>query len=325
MKMLRDRRRMTAVAVVVVITLSACNAGDSGYRAVGQLESDRVELVAEASEPIISLPVREGESVTAGTAVVVQDPLRQLAAKAEANAGLAIAEARLAELQRGPRAEKLVAQRAQVQRAKDDVAFRQREFQRAETLLERKLMSPEAVDQAQAALDTATADLRFQRATLAELDNGTTLEELKQAEATVEQARARVGTLEVNLQRLTLSAPATAIVDSLVFEPGERPMAGQVAAVLLTGEQPYARVYINEKVRVQISPGAAATVYVDGLESALAGRVRWIANEATFTPYLALTRHDRGRLAYVAKIDLDYFGERLPDGVPVEVEFAAAP
>ena len=43
-------------------------------------------------------------------------------------------------------------------------------------------------------------------------------------------------------------------------------------------------------------------------------------NEAAFTPYFALTERDRGHLSYVAKIDLDVDGERLPDGVPVEVE-----
>ena len=45
-----------------------------------------------------------------------------------------------------------------------------------------------------------------------------------------------------------------------------------------------------------------------------------MAHEAAFTPYFALTERDRGRLTYLAKIDIDDRSERLPDGVPVEVE-----
>jgi len=50
--------------------------------------------------------------------------------------------------------------------------------------------------------------------------------------------------------------------------------------------------------------------------------VRSVSSEASFTPYAALTEQDRGRLVFVAEIDLE--GEaaaELPAGVPVQVEF----
>ena len=46
-----------------------------------------------------------------------------------------------------------------------------------------------------------------------------------------------------------------------------------------------------------------------------------MASEPAFTPYFALTERDRGRLSYVAKVDIVEQRDRLPDGVPVEVEF----
>ena len=72
---------------------------------------------------------------------------------------------------------------------------------------------------------------------------------------------------------------------------------------------------------MHIKPGTHAKIFVDGLTSPIAGRVRWVSAEAAFTPYFALTEHDRGRLSYVAKVDIAEDRERLPDGVPVEVEF----
>ena len=67
--------------------------------------------------------------------------------------------------------------------------------------------------------------------------------------------------------------------------------------------------------------GTEARIHIDGLETPVNGRVRWISSEAAFTPYFALTERDRGRLSFVAKVDIMDDRERLPDGVPVEVEF----
>ena len=62
-----------------------------------------------------------------------------------------------------------------------------------------------------------------------------------------------------------------------------------------------------------ISRNACARAYVPE-------PVRGVAHEAAFTPYFALTERDRGRLTYLAKVDIEKQRERLPDGVPVEVE-----
>ena len=46
------------------------------------------------------------------------------------------------------------------------------------------------------------------------------------------------------------------------------------------------------------------------------------AADAAFTPYFALSQHDRSRLSYVAEIDLTgEETERLPVGIPVQVTF----
>ena len=90
--------------------------------------------------------------------------------------------------------------------------------------------------------------------------------------------------------------------------------------IVLSGSQAYARVYVPERLRVRVTPGVGARIHVDGLEEELGGRVRWVAAEAAFTPYYALTERDRGHLTYLAKIDITDDRERLPDGVPVQVE-----
>ena len=89
---------------------------------------------------------------------------------------------------------------------------------------------------------------------------------------------------------------------------------------MLSGEQPYARIYVPEQLRINVGPGVRGDIFVDGLDEPLRGTVRWVASEAAFTPYFALTERDRGRLTYEAKVDIVTERQRLPDGVPVEVE-----
>jgi len=153
---------------------------------------------------------------------------------------------------------------------------------------------------------------------------GTTIEELEQAEQALKQAEARHDALAVDLSRLELVSPVDGVLDSRLFEAGERPPAGSPVAVVLGGQQPYARVYVPERLRARVRPGLDASIHVDGLDAALPGRVRWVASEAAFTPYFALTEHDRGRLSYLAKVDIVVDRERLPDGVPVVVELQYA-
>lgn len=313
------KRRLPACLLPLFV--AACNTGEAPLRVVGQLESDRIELSAEFGEPVEAILVREGEVVTAGQPLIEQNTARARARIAETEALLEQNRARLAELVRGPREEQIAATRASVEGARREVEFRTIEYGRATSVFERNLAARETVDEARAALDAATANLESLEARLAELLEGTTIEELRQAESAVDRAEAQLESQRIDLARLTQKAPVDGIVDSRLFEIGERPAAGQPMMVLLAGEQPYARVFVPETLRVHVTPGTEARVYVEGLEEPVAGRVRWVASEAAFTPYFALTEHDRGRLTWPAKVDLLGLERRLPDGVPVEVRF----
>jgi HlyD family secretion protein len=308
------------VAWVAAASLAACDSPDNLNVIVGELASDRIELIAEVNEPILEIAVAEGDPVTAGQLILRQDDRRAGARLREAEATVGQARARLDELVRGPRQEQVAQARANLTAANSEIEFRRKQFQRAKDLLEKELASPETRDSARAELDAAEANLELRRAQLEELLAGTTVEELAQAEQALDQAEARRDSAFIDVERHTLTATVDGIFDSRLFEVGERPPAGQPVAVILGGRQPYARVYIPERLRAHVRPGTEARVSVDGMDAPVTGRVRWVAHEAAFTPYFALTERDRGRLTYLAKVDIDVQQERLPDGVPVEVE-----
>jgi len=300
--------------------LGACDSSSDTNRIVGELASDRIELTAEVAEPVTEILVAEGDTVSKEQVLMRQDATRATARLAESEAALGQAQARLDELVRGPRNEQISAARANVAGATDELKFRRADHARVKEIFEKQLASPELLDRAIAALDAAEANEQLRRAQLQELLSGTTIEELAQAEQAVKQAAARRDLLAVDLARHDVVAPVDGILDSRLFELGERPAPGQAMLILLPGEQPFARIYVPEQLRVRVSVGMPAVIFVDGLQEPVDGRVRWVASEAAFTPYHALTERDRGHLTYLAKVDISENRARLPDGIPVEVD-----
>ena len=128
------------------------------------------------------------------------------------------------------------------------------------------------------------------------------------------------------LGRLKLVAPVDGVIEALPYRLGERPPLGAPVVIMLAGGMPYARVYIPEPQRAPLRAGQSLSVHVDGIAQPFTGTLRYIAGEASFTPYFALTQRDRSRLAFVAEIDLPEPAARdLPAGVPVEVRLGRSP
>lgn len=309
-------------AVALALLLAACNQDTNHIQVMGTLEWDRIELIAETAEPIVEIRVREGDPVQTGQVVLRQETSRYQAQLDEAEAARAQAAARLAELKRGPRSERIAEARAKLAGAESVLDARSKDLERIRALVAKKLISTQDLDRARADRDSALASRDAARAELEELVAGTTAEELKQAEDALARAEASLRATKVTLERLTIVAPRAGRMDALPYKLGERPSPGAVVAVMLGGEAPYARVYVPETLRVQISPGRLAEVHLDGAKQTFAARVRTVSQEPTFTPYFALTERDRSRLSYVAEITLTGpEASGLPAGMPVRVTF----
>ena len=316
------RRKSLAIALATALLgLGAC-AEDDPPVAVGTLERDRLSLVAEASEPVIARPVPEGAQVEAGALLVKLEPTRIQAQVTQAESVRARAAARLAELLRGPRKERITEAQARLQGAEGRLTTGRSNLERARELFSQGVMSSELLDQRRASYDEALSARDAAHATLTERLEGTTPEELAQAQAAIAEADAAIADARVRLDRLEVRAPASGWLDALPYELGERPPVGGVVAVMLVDQAPYGRVYIPAEIRLHVTPGTPGRVRVDGIDTPLRGEVRSVSKEALFTPYFALTERDRGRLVYLAKVDLlDDEARGLPTGIPVEVEF----
>lgn len=301
--------------------LAACHSKEGPARLVGTLERDRIEIIADTDEPIVSLDVREGQHVTLGQQLLRQETVISAARTAQADAQIEQARHRLTELERGARVEEIDRARARVASARATLERDEREFTRVSQLVEQKLFSQAQLDNARAARDASRAASREAQAQLTEFLRGTRVEEVDQARAALDAAQAARQQLEVSNARLTVLATRAGSVDALPYKVGERPARGVPVVVLLADSPAFARVYVPEERRIHVRPGAAATIFVDGLAQPLSGKVRYIASDAAFTPYFALTQRDRGRLVFLCEIEVVDSGKQsLPAGVPVEAQ-----
>ena len=308
----------TACTLLSLGLLAACARQDESTLP-GTLERDRVELVADANETIVSLPFAEGATVKVGDIVVVQDRALSASELDAARAQLAEAEAHVDELRNGPRNTTIraAAARRDAARAQRDEAVRERD--RLLGLVARSLVSKSEADRQVTAAEAAEAALHETEADLRELQEGTRSEQLAQARQAADSARAHLAGLETSSARLEVRSPIDATIDSLPFHLGEKPARGATVAVLLATTAPYARVHVPEPIRAKVKIGTPATLRIDGIDRAFKGQVRFIASEAEFTPYYSLTAADRSRLSFLAEVVFDDSGESLPSGVPVDV------
>jgi len=305
------------------VLLPGC-ARHGGAPAVGTIERHRFELAATAAETIVALPVQEGRAVHAGDVVAQLDDGVIAANRASVAAQVEQLRQRLEELRAGPRREEIAQVQAQVAAAVAQRDQAQKDYERATQLQGRGLIAQAQVDQQLQLRDSSAAVARSAQSGLDLVHAGTRREQLAQAAAALRSASDLLKQQDVLLGRLSVRAPVDGVVEALPYRLGERPPLGAPVVIMLASGMPYARVYIPEPQRATLHAGDRLQVHVDGIATPFAGQLRYVAGEASFTPYYSLTQRDRSRLAYLAEIDLPEAAARdLPVGVPVEVPLPA--
>jgi HlyD family secretion protein len=270
-------------SLISLLCVTACG-DDNALPLPGTLERDRIELVAEAQEPIETVAVHEGDKVKAGQLILQLDDTRYHALLAEAQSARDQAAAR-------------------IPGTDSTLTAAEKDYARTQALVAQHTRSVSELDQARATLDNARAERNAAAAGLA-------------------QAQASLQDTQISLDRLSVHAPRDATVDALPYHVGERPPVHGVVAVLLDASAAYVQVFVPEPLRAQVQPGMQASLRFDGVEHAYTGTVRFVSADSAFTPYYSLTERDRSRLAYLTKIYLEPAdAAALPSGLPVSVDF----
>mgnify|MGYP003662697476 CR=1 FL=1 len=314
-----------ALLAMVLLGVGCSDSGPSV--ALGTLERERIDLVADSNEPITRVLVSEGQSVAAGEVLVVLDTARPQIALTQALAKEAAARSVLAEAEKGPRQQQIEQARSRLRAAKSARDIAQVELDRILVLIDRQLVAANAVDLIKGRHTEAVAKWQEARSVLDELLEGTRTESIDQARAQHAVAISEVDNLRLTLTRAQIIAPISGTIESLPFELGERPPLGVPIVTMLAEGPTYARIHVSAEARGALQIGHRALIRLDGREQPLTGSLRFISSQAAFTPYFALNQNDRSRLSYLAKVNVDgeFEPDQLPVGIPVEVTFPAMP
>lgn len=305
-------------ALALVVALAACS--KQPQQALGTLEFDRITMPAPAAERVVEISVREGDTVKAGQPLLKLDPSQTQANLAAALAQAQQQQAALLELQVGPRKEDIAKARADLAAAKAQARDARAYYQRLLPLQGGNYAAAADIDRARAAAGNADGQVAAAQAALDELLNGTRPEQIAQGESALAAAKAQADVQRVLLTKLNVVAPRDARVDSLPYKLGDQAPVGAALAVLLAGDAPYARIYVQEPMRAKVHVGDRMRIHLDGSDKVFEGKVRMIRSEPAFTPYYALIGDDAQRLSYLAEVTLGQDAAQLPAGVPIRAE-----
>lgn len=308
------------VILIFLCSLFLSNCEKPPVEALGTLEWDRVNGRAPASEIITDIQVEEGEYVSSGTVLLLIDDRKITQQYQDVEARLNQALWRLSELESGPRPQNIAEAEARLEAARATLENNSEILRRQEFLQKSDFASQQQVDLARSNYLNARERVNELSESLSELLAGTRIEQIEQARAQVESLGAQLDRLKLQREDYRIKAVRDGRVDSLPFKKGDRPPSQAVVSTLLSGAQPWARVYVPEQFRSRMEPGTEYQLKIDGQEQLFTARLRSVSADPSFTPYFALSERDRSRLSYVAKLDLtDEKARNLTAGTPVQL------
>lgn len=259
----------------------------SRVKATGEITPEKkVEISAKVVGEIISLPVVEGQRVEAGQLLLEIERDLYESARNQARAALRQAE---------------VSVRRQEVQLKDA----ERNLRRTRELIADGLVSQEALDAAEFAVDTITV-------------------EIEAARHSVEQFRSALQRAEDDLARTTIHSPMDGTVIQLNAEQGETVVPGSTnlpGSVILTVADMsvlLAEVEVNEVDVVDVELGQEAEITVDALgDEPQKGRVVEIATSGRQDPTL-------GTIDFAVKVEIENPDPQLRPAMTAKVDILTA-
>lgn len=335
----RNARRILPVVAALAVLLigwwlwrSRALAQTNELRASGTIEASEVVAAPELAGRVAAVEVSEGDTVVAGQTIVRLDDSLLAAQRAQAEAAhraalnaAAAARANLELLKAGPTAEQLAVAQTVIDRA--EIA--------ADALQETYDNLPEAARDTtngksiKQQLDTALATLANAQAQYNALAAGANPKQIEAAQAQTDAAQAQadaaaaaVRVLDVQIGKLTVTAPTDGAVITRAVNPGEVVLPGATLAVIADLKHLRITVYVPEDRYGAITVGEAAKVTVDSFPGeSFAAKVERLADTAEFTPRNVQTAQGRKTTVFAVKLLIDNPAGKLKPGMPADVTF----
>ena len=224
----RSKHSGVATAIVLAVIVAAIVGLSAWYLSrptplliQGEADSTRIDIAARVDGRISKIAVARGQNVPAGAVLLQIDNPELVARLAEAVAAKGVAEAELARIHAGTRAETVAVRKAEIDRTAADLALAQQTYDRQKKLVAGQYATQQRLDEATAALRVAQRSYDQAKLGYQEAIAGFTPEEVHMAETKVLRAAAAVATLQSLVDQMVVTAPAATQVYQINVEEGE--------------------------------------------------------------------------------------------------------
>jgi len=291
-----SRARRPAPAVVIVSVLLVGMIGLSIWYLSrtqplviqGEVQSRTFDMAARVDGRIAQIAVARSQDVKQGAPLIRIDNPELLAKERESEAALREADAELARVRAGFRAETIATRKAEVDRANANLVLAQKTFDRTRQLVTSGDAPQSQYDRDNAALTLAERSLDQARFAYNEAVSGYTREDLGIALAKVETAKADVETNKALVGQLVVVAPADSQVFRIPVEEGEVVLPGVPLITLVDLGDMWVQFDLREDLLRDLKPGSRIDVRVPALGNrVIALEVRVIGAKGEYTGWRA--------------------------------------
>jgi len=309
-----------------LVLLGACSGdqADGVITASGTIETIEVNVASKVSGQVESLAVEEGSRVEPGATLAAIDHATLDIQLRQAQAGVRLAEAQLALLVKGARAEDIKQAEAALAQAEAALKPAEDDARRMRELVRTGSVTPKQAEDAEARLAVATAQRAAAAEALAKVRRLARPEEIRAAEARLAQAQAAADLLAKTIADCTVTAPIAGVVTHKAFERGELVAPGSTVVTLSELDDVHVMIYLTEKEMGRVRLGDSADVTIDAFPGrAFPGRITYISPEAEFTPKNVQTKEDRVKLVFGVKVEIENKDGLLKPGLPADAAIRA--
>jgi len=292
-------------------------------RLYGNVDIREAQLAFNSSEHIAEIRVQEGDRVTKGQLLARLHTELLEAQLAEAEAALLAQQQVVAKLEAGSRPQEIRKGEAELEAARARAISAADSYKRTERLLEKKLASPEDVENLRSLADAAEAQMEAVKQSLALLKAGPRIEDIAVAKAQLTARKAGLALARQRLENANLYAPADGVIRNRILEPGDMAFPQTPVLTLAFIDPVWVRAYLPEPALGQVALGARAFIHTDSYpDKRYTGWVGYISPTAEFTPKNVQTSELRTRLVYSVRIYACNPQGELRLGMPVTVTIA---
>jgi len=291
----------------------------------GYAEGDYVYVSAPIAGRVEAVFVSTGQNVQQGAKLFALESESEIAARDEAAARLDSAQAQVADLAKGKRADEIAVASAQLNQAQAQALLARHALERQQQLVTQGFV-------AQASVDDAATALKQAQARVAELSDALKVAGLParsdQRDATLASAVAAKQVLRQSEWRSAQkqqAAPSAALVADVLFQVGEFVQAGQPVVSLLPPANTKARFFVPEPDLAPLRLGQAVQIRCDGCGQPIPAVISRIATQPEFTPPIIYSNTQRSKLVFMVEAKPDAaHALQLKPGQPLDVVAVAA-